>query len=816
MKISYNWLKQYIDINLSADKVAEILTDTGLEVEGIEQFESVKGGLEGIVVGEVTSCKKHPNADKLSVTTVNIGNNKELPIVCGAPNVAFGQKVVVATTGTKLYDGDNEIKIKKAKMRGEVSEGMICAEDELGLGTSHDGIMVLPDTVEIGTPANKYFEIETDTIFEIGLTPNRIDGASHIGTARDLVAFLKQAEKNTQLIIPSIKDFKIDNNNFPISIEIDDYSQCPRYSGITVSNVNVEQSPKWLQNRLKAIGLKPINNLVDISNFVLHETGQPLHFFDADKIEGNKVIIKTLKENTEFITLDEETTKLSSDDLMICNEKKAMCIAGVFGGLDSGVTENTKNIFIESAYFNPIYIRKTSKRHGLNTDASFRFERGTDANNTIYALKRAALLLKEIAKGEISSEIIDVYPNKIEDYDVNVSYKNIARLIGKSIEKETIKNILESLDIRIISDDTETLILKIPTYRVDVRREADVIEEILRIYGYNNIEISKKVNSSISYSQHPNKEKIVNTISNQLSNNGFNEIMCNSLSKADYYSENKTFKKENLVEIYNPLSKDLNIMRQTLLFGGLESIAYNRNHKNKNLKFYEFGNCYFKKDIQNDNPLKKYKNEYKLSLLVTGQYEEENWNITNKPTTFFHLKTQVENILKRLGFIMNNINTETVASDIFSDGLRYSYKNKNIIDFGIINKKILNSFDIDEDVFYAEFNWDNVIKLSAENKVQYTEISKYPEVKRDLALLLDKNIQFSDIKNLALKTEKKLLKRVGLFDIYEGKNIDANKKSYALSFILQDENKTLKDKQINKIMDKFILIFKKEFDAQLR
>ncbi|MEA3316999.1 MAG: phenylalanine--tRNA ligase subunit beta, partial [Bacteroidota bacterium] len=597
---------------------------------------------------------------------------------------------------------------------------------------------------------------------------------------------------------------------------IDDYNQCPRYSGITVSNVKVAQSPNWLQNRLKAIGLKPINNLVDISNFILHETGQPLHFFDADKIDGKKVIIKTLKENTEFTTLDEEKRKLSSDDLMICNEKEAMCIAGVFGGLHSGVTESTKNIFIESAYFNPVYVRKTSKRHTLNTDASFRFERGTDPNNTIYPLKRAALLLKEIAKGEISSEITDVYQNKIEDYEVNVSYKNITRLIGKSIEKEKIKNILESLDIKINSEDEEKLSLKVPTYRVDVRREVDVIEEILRIYGYNNIEISDKVNSSISYSQNPDKEKIGNIISNQLSNNGFNEIMCNSLSKANYYSDNKTYKPENLVEIFNPLSKDLNIMRQTLLFGGLESIAYNQNRKNKNLKFYEFGNCYFKKETESDNPLKKYKEEYKLSLFVTGQNEEKNWNSKSEKTSFFNLKTYIESIIERLGFDLNNINSETVNSDIFSEGLTYSYNKKAIVDFGIVKKQIQNSFDIDNDVFYAEFNWDNIIKLSIKNKIQYTEISKYPEVKRDLALLLDKKIKFSDIKNLAFKTEKKLLKKVGLFDIYEGKNIDAEKKSYALSFILQDENKTLKDKQIDKIMNKFIMLFEKEFDAQIR
>ncbi len=811
MKISYNWLKNYVNTDLTAEEVAKILTNTGLEVEGIEQFESVKGGLDGLVIGKVTSCKKHPNADKLSVTTVDVGTGKELPIVCGAPNVAEGQKVVVATVGTTLYSGDEEFKIKKAKMRGEPSEGMICAEDEIGLGTSHDGIMVLENSAVTGTPAREYFNIETDTVFEIGLTPNRIDGASHIGTARDLAAILK-----TELVKPSVKEFKADNHNLPIEIIVEDKNACPRYTGVTVTNVKVNPSPEWLQNRLKAIGLNPINNIVDISNFVLHETGQPLHFFDADKVEGNKVIIKMLPEGTPFITLDEVERKLSSQDLMICNANNGMCIAGVFGGIKSGVTENTKNIFIESAHFNPVYVRKTAKRHDLHTDASFRFERGSDPNNTKYALKRAALLLKEIAGGEISSEIVDIYPDPVSDYKVELTFKNMKRLIGKEIEKEVVKDILESLDIKIINENDEKLGLEVPTYRVDVRREADVIEEVLRIYGYNNIEISEHVNSSLSYSPKPDKEKIQNNISDMLTANGFNEIMCNSLTKADYYNELESYKADKLVKIFNPLSNDLNVMRQTLLFGGLESIIYNRNRRNQDLKLYEFGNCYYLNGSESEEPLEKYDEEKHLALFITGNKTEENWIIKEEPTSFFTLKTHVENILDRLGFDLNQITSEEYSSDILTEGLKLEFNQKELVHFGILNKKLLKSFDIDTNVYFAEFAWDNVIKLSAKNNIRYTEVSKYPEVRRDLALLLDKPVKFSNIKELAYKTERKLLKKVSLFDVFEGEKLEANKKSYAVSFILQDENKTLTDKQIDKIINNFIRVFEKELNAQIR
>ena len=815
MKISYNWLKNYIDTDLSVEEVSKILTDTGLEVEGIEEFESVKGGLEGLVIGKVISCKKHPNADKLTVTTVDIGNGEELPIVCGAPNVAEGQKVVVASVGTILYSNNEEFKIKKAKMRGEASEGMICAEDEIGLGTSHDGIMVLDELAKIGMPAKEYFNIETDTVFEIGLTPNRIDGASHIGTARDLAAYLSQAKK-TELIKPSVDEFKIDNNNLPIEIIVEDKEACPRYTGVTVTNVNVKTSPEWLQNRLKAIGLNPINNLVDISNYVLHETGQPLHFFDADKIKGNKVIIKTLPEGSSFVTLDETERKLSADDLMICDENHGMCIAGVFGGTTSGVTENTKNVFIESAHFNSVSVRKTAKRHDLHTDASFRFERGSDPNITVYALKRATLLIKEIAGGEISSDIVDVYPEPVADYKVDLTFRNLKRLIGKKIEKEKVKSILESLDIKIVTENDEKLSLEVPTYRVDVLREVDVIEEILRIYGYNNIEISEHVNSSLSYSPKPDKEKIQNTISDILAANGFNEIMCNSLTKVDYYNDLESYKPSNLVKIFNPLSNDLNVMRQTLLFGGLESIMYNQNRRNPDLKLYEFGNCYYLNDSESENPLKKYKEEQHLAIFITGNKTEESWITKEEPTSFFLLKSYIENILSRLGFDLNKIETEDISSDIFVEGLNYKYNKNQIVNFGILNKEVLKAFDIDTKVYYAEFSWDNVLKLSTKNSIRYTEIPKYPEVRRDLALLLNKEVKFANVKELAHKSEQKLLKKVSLFDVFEGEKLGANKKSYAVSFILQDENKTLTDKQIDKIMNNFIRVFEKELGAQIR
>lgn len=816
MKISYNWLKEYINLNIDPQETADILTNTGLEVEGIERYESVKGGLEGIVIGEVKSCKKHPNADKLSITTVDIGQDGLLNIVCGAPNVKAGQKVPVAIEGTTLYKGDESFKIKKTKIRGEFSEGMICAEDELGLGTFHEGIIVLDDKAKVGTPVRDYFDIETDVVFEIGLTPNRIDGASHFGAARDLAAYLNQSRK-TEWSKPSVKTFRPDNTKNVIDVVIENPVACSRYAGVTVSGVDVGDSPNWLQNRLKSIGLIPINNIVDITNFVLYETGQPLHAFDADKITGKKIIVKTLKDGTIFMTLDEIKRELSDDDLMICNQEEGMCIAGVFGGINSGVTEKTKNIFLESAYFDPLYIRKTAKRHGLNTDASFRFERGADPDMTLYALKRAALLIKEIAGGKISSDIVDEYPTPIPDFEVNLTYSNLERLAGKKIISEVIKNILTSLEIKIINESEEGLKLIVPAYRVDVQREADVIEEIMRIYGYNNIEINEKVQSTLSYYEKPDKEKVINLISDMLAGNGFNEIISNSLTPSTYYINSSVFPSEHTVNILNPVSMDLNALRQTLLYGGLEAIAYNINHKNPNLKFYEFGNCYrFSKSHFENQPLAHYYEEEHLALFLTGYKSFPGWNITAQSGSFFYLKSFVKRILIRLGFNPDDFLKADSGLDFFTEGLHYGLHGSGIVEFGKISTGILQNFNIKQDVYYADFNWKNILFSIKPHKIIYVELPRYPEVKRDLALLLDKSVKFDQVKELARKTERKLLKSITLFDVFEDEKIGKDKKSYAVSFILQDENKTLTDHQINKIMTNLMRAYEKELGAQIR
>ncbi len=817
MKISYNQLKQYFDtkININPEDLAEILTDIGLETEGTEKFESIKGGMEGLVIGEVKTCEKHPNADKLSITTVDIGTGELLSIVCGAPNVAAGQKVVVATVGTKLYFNDNEIKIKKGKIRGEISEGMICAEDEIGIGTSHDGIIVLPDNTETGTQAKDYFKIEKDTIFEIGLTPNRADGASHIGVARDLVAYFKYHGKNINLKKPDTGKFKTDNTNLTIPVKIENTEACKRYAGVTVSGITVKESPDWLKNRLKAIGLQPINNIVDITNFVLHETGQPLHAFDADKITGNQVIIKTLPEGTPFVTLDEEERKLHKDDLMICNTKEPMCIAGVFGGAESGVTDNTKNIFLESAYFNPVYIRKTSKRHALQTDASFRFERGVDPNNVIYALKRAAVLIKEIAGGEISSEIIDIYPEKIENFKVEVKYSHIDRLTGKKIDREDIDRILTALEIKILKKDGDKINLEVPSYRVDVTREADIIEEILRIYGYNNIESPNSVKSTLSYAPKPDTDKLRNKISEYLSSLGFSEAMSNSLTKESYYTDTEIFDSQKSVKILNALSTDLNVLRQDLIFGSLEAVIRNINRKTGNIKLYEFGNIYRYDKKENNTPLNSYKEEQRLAVTISGNKNKINWNTSENPTDFYYLKSKVSGILNRLNFPEAILKQEESKNPVFAYGLKYIYKNKILADFGRISNKLLSVFDIEQDVFFADIHWNTIIKNLPETP-KFKEIPKYPAVKRDLALLLNKNIKFAQIQELAYKTERKLLKNVFVFDVFEDKKLGDNKKSYAISFIIQDETKTLKDKQIDKIMKKLQYTFEKELGAELR
>lgn len=816
MKVSLNWLKDYLKIDTPTEELCEILTQIGLEVEGLEKYEAIKGGLDKVFIGEVLTCVPHPDSDHLNITTVNVGFDEELQIVCGASNVSAGQKVVVATIGTVLYDGDKAFEIKKSKLRGEVSMGMICAEDELGLGSSHDGIMVLPNDAVVGTPAAEYFNILTDEVIEIGLTPNRIDGGSHIGVARDLAAYFKQY-KDIEYSVPSVEDFKIESNDLDINITIENPEACIRYSAVSMTGVKVEDSPEWLQNRLKAIGLKPINNLVDISNYVLFETGQPLHFFDADKIEGKKVVAKTLPGGTKFTTLDEVERELNERDLMICDGEKPMCIAGVFGGLNSGISDTTTNLFIESACFDPVYVRKTARRFGLNTDASFRFERGTDANATLYALKRAAILVKEISGGTVSSDVKDYYPNIVEYFNVEVKYSNIKRLLGKELGKDTIKNILLSLEMIIAHEDGDNLIIQVPPYRVDVKREADIIEDILRIYGFNNIEVPMQVHSTLSYIQNPDVYKLRNTTSDILSANGFNEIMNNSLTKVSYYDDMELYKSENTVHIFNPLSQDLNGMRQSLLFGGLESISYNVNRKNSNVRFYEFGKAYFRFEKEGiDHPVKKYEEEEHLALFISGNKESENWNLKEEPTNFFQLKSYVELLLTKLGFDVERMKVKDIENDIFVEGLSYYIGKVKLVDFGLVNQSQLKKANVEVPVFYADFNWKSVLKEIVKNKVCFKSIAKFPAVRRDLALLLDRDVRFSDIKQIAKNCEKNLLKEVSIFDVYVNDSLGENKKSYAVSFVIQDEEQTLTDKQIDKIMSKFITSFEKQLGACIR
>ena len=808
MKISYNWLKQFLQIDWDATKTGELLTDLGLEVEGIETRESIKGSLKGIVVGEVLTCIQHPNADRLKITTVDLGADTPVQIVCGAPNVAAGQKVPVATIGTTLYDDKGAgFKIKKGKIRGEESHGMICAEDELGLGIGHDGIMVLDEALKVGASAAEVFDIEIDEIFEIGLTPNRSDAMSHFGVARDLRAGLMQQEINLELISPSVSDFHVDERTLRFDVEVDDKDQAPRYCGISITDVTVRDSPKWIQNRLKAIGLTPKNNIVDITNYVLHELGQPLHAFDAQKVKGNKILVKTLKEGTPFTTLDGVKRSLSSEDIMICDANSdPLCIAGVFGGSKSGVTEHTTSIFLESAYFNPIAVRKTAKRHALNTDASFRFERGIDITLTKYALKRAALLIEEYAGGKMGSDISDFYPEKIEDYQVFLSYENAYRLIGQEIPKETIKKILASLEIKINSETEGGLGLTIPSYRTDVQREADIIEEILRVYGYNNIEFSHKLNTSISFNS--NKEtKIENIIANQLTALGFNETMANSLTKPEYVALSNNISEEANVEMLNPLSNDLKVLRQSLLFSGLESVSYNINRKNNSLKFYEFGKTYHKYN-------EKYQEDKHLTLFITGNRTTDSWNATSKVSDFFYLKGIITNVLGRLG--LDNLKTTPAKQDVFSEGIILSLGKMKLVEFGVLKKGLLKEFGIKQEVLFADFNWDTILKITGNKSIKVTGLPKFPAVKRDLALLLDVKTEFKEIYNLAFQSEKNLLKEVDLFDVYQGDKLPEGKKSYAVSFLIQDETKTLADKQIEKIMQKLQQTFEKNLDATLR
>ena len=808
MKISYNWLKQFLQIDLEPTKTGELLTDLGLEVEGIETNESIKGSLKGIVVGEVLTCVKHPNADKLKVTTVDLGDGNPVQIVCGAPNVAAGQKVPVATIGTMLYDGKGEgFKIKKGKIRGEESHGMICAEDELGLGKGHDGILVLDKKLKSGTPAAEVFKIETDYVFEIGLTPNRSDAMSHYGVARDLKAGLMQKDINLELISPSVSDFHVDERTLRFDVEVDDKDLVPRYCGISITDITVKDSPEWIQNHLKAIGIVPKNNIVDITNYVLHELGQPLHAFDAQKIKGNKIIVTTLKEGTKFTTLDEVERELSADDIMICDtELNPLCIGGVFGGLNSGVSQNTTSIFLESAYFNPVSVRKTAKRHALNTDASFRFERGIDINMTEYSLKRAALLIEEYAGGKLASDVSDFYPVKIEDFQVFLSYDNVYRLIGQEIPKETIKNILASLEIKINSETEGGLGLTIPSYRTDVQREADIIEEILRVYGYNNIEFSHKLNTSISFDSNT-ETKIENIVANQLSSLGFNETMANSLTKSDYTKLSENINEEANVAMLNPLSNDLRVLRQSLIFSGLESVSYNLNRKNNSLKFYEFGKTYHK---YND----KYQEDKHLTLFVTGNRTKDAWNANNTTSDFFYVKGIITAVLSRLG--INKTKISPIKNDVFSEGISLGLGKIKLVEFGVVKRSILKEFGIKQEVLFADFNWGNILKFSSNKNIKVSELPKFPAVKRDLALLIDSKTEFKELYNLAFQSERKLLKEVDLFDVYEGDKLPEGKKSYAVSFVLQDETRTLEDKQIDKIMQKLQQTFEKSLDAVLR
>lgn len=818
MNISYNWLKRYLTTELSADELAKILTSIGLEVGCVEKVQTIKGGLEGLVVGEVLTCKEHENSDHLHVTTVTVGG-EPLQIVCGAPNVAAGQKVIVATVGTVLYDGDEKFTIKKSKIRGVESFGMICAEDEIGVGTNHDGIMVLPQDTQVGMPAKEYFNVEDDYVIEVDITPNRSDATSHYGVARDLAAYFEAHQIPYSLTRPDVNGFKTDNTSRSIKVELVNADRCPRYSGITVTGAKVTQSPKWLSDSLQTIGLRSINNVVDATNYILHAFGQPLHAFDADKIKGDTIKVQTVPEGTKFVTLDGVERTLSGEDLMICDNEKPMCIAGVFGGLDSGVTTDTTTIFIESAYFNPVSIRKTARRHGMNTDASFRYERGIDPHNTLYVLKYAAMLIKELTGGEISSEIVECYPEKTDNFTVSLTLDKLYSLIGKEIDTDMLERIFKGLEMKLIEKTDKGYTLEVPAYRVDVQRDVDIIEDVLRIYGYNNVEISTKLSSNIIFSKGTDSNKLQNMISEQLTANGFNEILNNSLTKASYYEGLSSYPESTCVKIINSLSQDLSVMRQTLLFGGLESIARNANHKNSDLKFYEFGNCYHYNAEKRDpeDRLKAYSEEYHLGIWITGKKAPANWTAQTEKVTFYQLKAYVQNILIRMGIDIRKTQMNETSNDILSEGLEINtIGGKHLATIGIVSPRHLKAFDIDNAVYYADLQWNTLIKEAGKHKISFTEISKYPEVKRDLALLIDKTVKFAEIEQIAFDTDKKTLKNVTLFDVYEGKNLEAGKKSYAVNFTLQDKEKTLTDKQIDAIMQKLITNFTEKLGAKLR
>ncbi len=820
MNISYNWLKRYLKTDLPAEQIAKILTDIGLEVEGFEKIETIKGGLAGVVVAEVLTCTEHPDSDHLHITTVDVGSGEPLQIVCGAPNCRQGLKVLCATVGTVLYPngGDEEFKIKRSKIRGVESLGMLCAEDELGVGESHDGIMELPADAQVGMTAKEYLHIEDDYLIAIGLTPNRVDAASHIGVARDLAAYLKVNGYAVEYCLPSVEEFAVENHDLVIDVEVKNSEAAPRYAGVTVKGCKIGPSPEWMQNCLRAAGINPKNNLVDITNFVLFELGQPLHAFDVDKIEGGKIIVRTCDEGTPFVTLDGVERKLTQNDLMICSAERPMCIAGVFGGLDSGISDTTTNVFIESAYFNPVWVRKTAKRFGLNTDSSFRFERGVDPNIQLYAVKRAALLMKELAGGQIASEVIDICPEPAKDFCFDLSFKRVNQLIGKEIPEATVRAIIEALEVKIIAENEGVLTVAVPPYRVDVQREADLIEDILRIYGYNNVEIPTEVHSSLSYAPRPDRTKLMNLAADFLTAGGYTEIMSNSLTKAAYYEGLTSCKAENCVKIMNPLSADLNVMRQTLLFNMLEAMALNINHKNGDLKLYEFGNCYFYNSDRRseENHLAPYSEEYRLAIGVTGVTTPQSWDAKPQKASFFTLRATAEKLLRRFGIDIYALKSETIKNDLFGEALELQLNGKPLATIGVVNGKIRKQLDIKQEVYYMEMNFDLLVKSTKKHRIQAEELSKFPEVKRDLALLVDQQVSFGALREVAFATERKLLKRVSLFDVYEGDKLPAGKKSYALSFILEDKSRTLDEKSIERVMQNLQRQFEQKCGAVVR
>ena len=820
MEISYKWLKEYVDFDLTPQETADVLTSCGLEVDSLEEVQTIKGGLKGLYVGKVLTCEMHPNSDHLHITTVDLGNGEPQQIVCGAPNVAAGQKVIVADLGCVLYDGDKEFVIKKSKLRGVESNGMICAEDEIGVGTSHDGIIVLPEDAPVGQPAAEYYHLESDWVIEIDITANRSDALSHWGVARDLYAWLKRNGYNTSLHRPDCSEFTVDNTNLPIDVEIENTEACKRYACVSITGCEVKESPEWLQDKLKVIGLRPINNIVDITNYVMMAYGQPMHCFDADMVKGNKIVVRTQPEGTKFVTLDGEEHTLGEHDLSICNAEEPMCIAGIFGGKGSGTYDTTTNVVLESAYFHPTWIRKSARRHGLSTDASYRFERGIDPNGIIYALKQAAILCKQLAGGKVSMEIKDVYPTPIADARVQLDYEYVDRLIGKKIGNDMIRSIVESLDMKVVSETDTGLELDVPAYRVDVQRPCDVVEDILRIYGYNNVEIPTQLKSSLTILGDEDKAyHHQNVISEQLVGCGFREILNNSLTKTAYYTELNHYTEDTTVKVMNPLSSDLGVMRQTLLFGGLESICRNVNHKMPNLRFFEFGNCYhFSPEKNNDeDPIKAYTEEMHLGMWLTGKRVEGSWAHADEQSNFYELKAYVMNIFTRLGVNPGIVVAEKSDNNVFGKALALKARSgKLLCEMGTVSHKLLKKMDIDQDVFYADINWNNIMRVIKKNETLYHDISKFPSVSRDLALLIDKSVEFEQIEQIARQTEKKLLKSVELFDVYEGKNLPEGKKSYAVNFILQDETKTLNDKQIEAIMTKLINNLKQKLGAELR